>query len=219
MAQIASVTPASQVRSTGFSRVAQGFGHRLPDYARSVIDARTRTGRAATVKREPCSRHSQTHRLPVPRRRATGSAAVTRSDRAAHPRVGGCRRSPGTLLLSSGGRIRGAGPSAVALAGSREQGAPPVDAAALVVVPTISRFFGISIAMFFDDHGPPHFHARHAEGSAKVRIDSLEVIDSSLPRRQLRFVLAWAELHQDELRQNWRRARAGETLQSIEPLQ
>ena len=63
-------------------------------------------------------------------------------------------------------------------------------------VPTISRFFGISIAMFFDDHGPPHFHARHAEGNAKVRIDSLEVIDSRLPRRQLRFVLAWAELHQ-----------------------
>jgi hypothetical protein len=52
----------------------------------------------------------------------------------------------------------------------------------------------------------------HAQGSAKVRIDSLEVIDSSLPRRQLRFLLAWVELHQDELRQNWRRARAGETL-------
>jgi hypothetical protein len=86
-------------------------------------------------------------------------------------------------------------------------------------VPTISRFFGISIAMFFDDHGPPHFHARHAQGRAKVRIDSLEVIDSSLPRRQLRFVLAWAELHQGELRENWRRARAGETLQPIEPLQ
>jgi len=62
------------------------------------------------------------------------------------------------------------------------------------------------------------FHARHAEGNAKVRIDTLEVIDSSLPRRQLRFVLAWGELHQDELRENWRRARAGETLQSIEPL-
>jgi hypothetical protein len=86
-------------------------------------------------------------------------------------------------------------------------------------VPTISRFFGISIAMFFDDHGPPHFHARHAQGNAKVGIDSLEVIDSNLPRRQLRFVLAWAELHQSELRENWRRARAGETLKSIEPLQ
>jgi hypothetical protein len=73
--------------------------------------------------------------------------------------------------------------------------------------------------MFFDDHGPSHFHARHAQGSAKVRIESLEVIDSSHPRRQQRFVLAWAELHQDELRENWRRARAGETLQPIEPLQ
>jgi Domain of unknown function (DUF4160) len=86
-------------------------------------------------------------------------------------------------------------------------------------MPTISRFFGITIAMFFDDHGFPHFHARHAEGEAKVRIDNLEVIDSNLGRRQLRFVLAWAELHQEELKENWRRARAGETLQKIEPLQ
>ncbi len=85
-------------------------------------------------------------------------------------------------------------------------------------VPSISRFFGIVIAMYFDDHGPPHFHARHAEGSAKVRIDTLEVIDSSLGRRQLRCVLAWAELHHDELSENWRRARAGETLQQVEPL-
>lgn len=85
-------------------------------------------------------------------------------------------------------------------------------------MPTISRFFGVSIAMFFDDHGHPHFHARHAEGQAKVRIDELEVIESSLERRQLRFVLAWAELHQDELLENWHRARAGETLLDIEPL-
>jgi hypothetical protein len=85
-------------------------------------------------------------------------------------------------------------------------------------MPTISRFMGIVIAMFFDDHGPPHFHARHAEGSAKVRVDMVEVIDSNLPRRQLRLVLAWAELHQDELLENWRLARAGETLREIEPL-
>jgi hypothetical protein len=85
-------------------------------------------------------------------------------------------------------------------------------------VPTISRFFGIVIAMFFDDHEPPHFHARHAEGSAKIRIDTVEVIDSSLGRRQLRFVLAWAELHQEELLENWRLARSGETLREIEPL-
>ena len=85
-------------------------------------------------------------------------------------------------------------------------------------VPTISRFFGIAIAMFYDDHGFPHFPARHADGEAKVRIDNLEVADSTLGRRQLRLVLAWAELHQEELAENWRRARAGETLAEIEPL-
>ena len=85
-------------------------------------------------------------------------------------------------------------------------------------MPTISRFLGITIAMFFSDHGFPHFHARHANGRAKVRIDSLEVIESSLGRRQLRFVLAWAELHQPELEENWRRARTRETLLEIEPL-
>ena len=85
-------------------------------------------------------------------------------------------------------------------------------------MPTISRFFGIVIAMYFDDHGPPHFHARHGNGEAKILIDTLEAIDSTLGRRQLRFVLAWAELHQQELLENWRLARAGETLHEIDPL-
>jgi len=85
-------------------------------------------------------------------------------------------------------------------------------------VPTISCFYGITISMYFKDHGHPHFHAYHADGGAKVRIDNLEVLDSSLGRRQLRFVLAWAELHQADLEENWRRARARETLNAIEPL-
>jgi hypothetical protein len=85
-------------------------------------------------------------------------------------------------------------------------------------MPTISRFFGIVIAMYFDDHGPPHFHARHADGSAKVRIDSIEVVESTLSRRQLSFVLTWAELHRGELLKNWRLARVGETLHEIDPL-
>ena len=70
-------------------------------------------------------------------------------------------------------------------------------------MPTISRFFGI---------------ARHDDRDAKVRIDTLEILDSTLGRRQLRLVLAWAELHQNELADNWRRARRGETLIEIEPL-
>lgn len=85
-------------------------------------------------------------------------------------------------------------------------------------MPTISRFYGIVIAMYFDDHGFPHFHARHAGAAAKIRVDKIEVIDSTFGQRDLRLVLAWAELHRDELLENWRRARAGETLLEIEPL-
>lgn len=73
--------------------------------------------------------------------------------------------------------------------------------------------------MYYDDHGHPHFHARHADGQAKVRIDQVEVIESNLGVRQLRLVLAWAELHRTELLENWRRAREGETLLEIDPLQ
>lgn len=85
-------------------------------------------------------------------------------------------------------------------------------------MPAISRFFGIVIAMYFDDHAPPHFHARHGEEEAKVDIHGLQPMESSLGRRELRSVLKWAELHQHELLQNWNRARAGETLKPIEPL-
>lgn len=85
-------------------------------------------------------------------------------------------------------------------------------------VPTISRFFGLTVAIISTTTRHPHFHVRHAEGAAKIRIDVVEVIDSSLPTRQLRIALAWAELHQFELLENWRRARAGETLKEIDPL-
>lgn len=85
-------------------------------------------------------------------------------------------------------------------------------------VPTISRFFGLTITMYFDDHEPAHFHARAAEHTAKIRIDTLEVIASDLPRRELRLALAWAEMHAGELKDNWRLAREGATLKEIEPL-
>ncbi|HUA48469.1 MAG TPA: DUF4160 domain-containing protein [Solirubrobacteraceae bacterium] len=50
---------------------------------------------------------------------------------------------------------------------------------------------------------PCALHARHADGQAKVRIDRVEVIESNLDVRQLRLVLAWAELHREELLENW----------------
>jgi hypothetical protein len=86
-------------------------------------------------------------------------------------------------------------------------------------MPTISRFLGLTITMYFDDHEPPHFHARAASRSAKIQIDTLEVLISDLPRRELRLVLAWAEMHAPELDENWRLAREGAKLNAIKPLQ
>ena len=86
-------------------------------------------------------------------------------------------------------------------------------------MPRVSSFYGIVISMYHDDHGYPHFHAEHADGHAKIRIDTLEPLDTTLPRRQLRMVLAWAELHLPELEENWRRARANLALREIKPLQ
>lgn len=85
-------------------------------------------------------------------------------------------------------------------------------------MPTISRFYGLVIAMYLNDHEPPHFHAQHDKQKAKVRIDTLEVLDSNLTTRDLRLVLAWAELHQAELLDNWSRIRSNETPNTIEPL-
>ncbi len=73
-------------------------------------------------------------------------------------------------------------------------------------MPTISRFFGIRILMFHDDHDRAHFHARYAEHEASVAIDTLEILAGRLPRRVLALVLEWALLHRPELRENWERA-------------
>jgi hypothetical protein len=86
-------------------------------------------------------------------------------------------------------------------------------------VPAISRFFGIVIAMYYDDHIPAHFHVRYAEHRAKVAIDTLDLMDGELPRRALALVLEWAALHRNELRDNWQRAREGLPLEPIDPLE
>jgi len=73
-------------------------------------------------------------------------------------------------------------------------------------MPTVSRFFGIVISMYYDDHLPPHFHAKYAEHKAKVVIETLEIYEGRLPRRVFALVLEWAALHRAELWANWQRA-------------
>jgi hypothetical protein len=88
-------------------------------------------------------------------------------------------------------------------------------------VPRISSFYGITIWMYYDEvhHlGRPHFHARYGESEASIDIESLTVIAGDLPPRAQRLVLEWAMAHQDELRDNWYRARDHQQLKPIEPL-
>lgn len=85
-------------------------------------------------------------------------------------------------------------------------------------MPTISRFYGIAIQMFFKEHGVPHFHARYGEEAATFAIETLAVLQGELPARAERLVREWAELHRDALMANWDRGRSGEPLAQIEPL-
>jgi hypothetical protein len=86
-------------------------------------------------------------------------------------------------------------------------------------VPEISRFFGIVIKMFFDDHNPPHFHVSYGDDNALIEIKTLAVFSGQVPARVLGLVIEWAALHQQELVEDWRRAQSQETLIKIDPLQ
>jgi hypothetical protein len=85
-------------------------------------------------------------------------------------------------------------------------------------MPRISAFYGIVIAMYYREHGPPHFHALYAGHEAQIAIDSLETLRGSLPPRALRLVHEWARLHLSELHANWKKARERLPLDTIEPL-
>jgi hypothetical protein len=85
-------------------------------------------------------------------------------------------------------------------------------------MPTISAFYGILIRMFFNDHEPPHFHARYGEFEATVDIGTLEVIQGQLPRRALNLVQEWAMIHREELLEDWRFCRENMAPAKIEPL-
>jgi hypothetical protein len=85
-------------------------------------------------------------------------------------------------------------------------------------MPEISRFLGIVIGMFWDEHRPPHFHVRYGECEASVSIDELMVIEGRLPPRVRGLVIEWASLHQAELRRNWAAAEKDRPLRKIEPL-
>jgi hypothetical protein len=72
--------------------------------------------------------------------------------------------------------------------------------------------------MYFDDHPPPHFHARYGEHDAQVSIATGELLAGTLPRRAHALVREWVGLHQEELEADWELAHHGQPLATIDPL-
>ena len=85
-------------------------------------------------------------------------------------------------------------------------------------MPEISRFLGIAIGMFYSEHGVAHFHAVYGEHEISVELESGS-IHGEFPARALRLVLEWANLHKQELLENWQLARQGQPLKRVAPLE
>ena len=86
-------------------------------------------------------------------------------------------------------------------------------------MPEISRFFGIVVRRFFNDHEPPHFHVSYGEFEALIEVGTLAIYRGELPRRALALTLEWAALHRAELHEDWRLAKAGYLPKPIAPLE
>lgn len=85
-------------------------------------------------------------------------------------------------------------------------------------MPEISRFLGIVITMYFNDHDPAHFHAGYGNYEVKVFVDS-GLVEGRFPKRALRMVLEWYEAHVAELEQDWALASEHKPLMPIAPLE
>jgi hypothetical protein len=85
-------------------------------------------------------------------------------------------------------------------------------------MPEISRFLGIKIFMYFNEHNPPHFHIEYNEYKASIDIKNFGLIDGKVPAKVLGLVIEWAEIHQEELLQNWNNIKESGEYIKIEPL-
>ena len=86
-------------------------------------------------------------------------------------------------------------------------------------MPEICRFYGIIIAMFYSNHNPPHFHARYGSETVVIDINTLSVLEGSIPPRALGMVIEWAAQHKQDLLNDWQLAKNNQPPQKINPLQ
>ena len=88
-------------------------------------------------------------------------------------------------------------------------------------MPVISMFYGIIIRMFYYDnkqHYLPHIHIEYAEFKAVVSLVDSKILDGNFPNDKMKLVLAWMEIHKDELMANWKLAVEGQVIFKIEAL-
>ena len=86
-------------------------------------------------------------------------------------------------------------------------------------MPEISRFFGVVVAIYWQEHGVPHFHAKYGDRRASFSIADLTLMEGQLPPRVMGLVLEWAFIHRGELMDDWRLAAAKQPLKPIPPLE
>ena len=87
-------------------------------------------------------------------------------------------------------------------------------------MPEISRFYGIIIYMFYEDHAPPHFHVKYNENEAVISLEDFAVTQGKLPAKAIGLVMEWATMHHDELNENWKTLSEidNKSFKKIEPL-
>ena len=85
-------------------------------------------------------------------------------------------------------------------------------------MPEVSRFFGIIIRMFYDEHNPPHFHAEYSGKKAVFDFEGNVIKGSLSSRTATKLVCEWADFHVSELQEDWELARKNEVIKKIEPL-
>ncbi len=88
-------------------------------------------------------------------------------------------------------------------------------------MPTLSMFFGIIIRMYKEiggKHNLPHIHAEYGDDEAVFDLEGNK-LEGYLPSKKERMVQAWIDIHEEDLRANWKLLQKGEQYFKIPPLQ
>lgn len=87
-------------------------------------------------------------------------------------------------------------------------------------MPTLSIFYGIIVYMYNEKggkHNLPHIHAEYQDNEIVLSLEG-EVLEGNFPKNKLKLLLAWAEIHKDDLYANWKLLSDGKEFFRIEPL-